>query len=49
MKILRAVLELPAKIGLNWPNRQSYLAVSSKTAPRILIFELQWVLIIHFM
>ena len=28
------------KIGPNWPNRQCYLAGSSKMAPRILIFSI---------
>ena len=46
IKILGAVLELPAKqhcqssqeIGPNWPNRHYCLAGSSKKAPKILIF-----------
>ena len=50
IKIPGALLELPAKqhcqsstftskIGPNWPNWQCFLAGSSKTAPRILIFS----------
>ena len=49
IKILGAVLELLAKqyclsslfiskLGSNWPNRQCYLAGSSKMAPRIFMF-----------
>ena len=50
MKILGAILELcnstvpiqPVylRIGLNWPNRQCFLACSSQRAPRILIFSI---------
>ena len=51
MKILGAVLELPAKkalpiqpiylkTGPNWPNRLCCLAGSSKTASRILILSI---------
>jgi hypothetical protein len=58
-KILGAVLKLPAKwhcqsspltskIGPNGLNWQYCLAGSSKTAPRILIFQLPWVPNLHF-
>ena len=50
----RPLEELPTKqhclkIGPNWPNQQCCLAGSSKTAPRIVFFQLSWVSIIHFM